>query len=294
MGNDVWFMGHIWVELLQGTFTMHSTHSTLSSLVDRALMGNQRPLEFYLREQSRLPGPRANLELVSDFSYLLAALVSTQSERVQPLLNYLISDDRKKIVSNTPAEFVVLCGVVAYGACAAAYSLWRSEVFELLDQFACSTCWRIRQGVEIAFQRLMAATPQDTISYLTILATQGNYFQQRAAVAAMAESSLLFSPDIIHTALSLQFVVLERMHVSSALDRKREDFRTLRQTMGYAISVVTAVSPERGFALMRSCATWGDADITWIVRENLKKKRLARFVEYTEDVNKLLTTNPWL
>lgn len=272
----------------KGRITMHSTHSTLSSLVDRALIGNQRPLEFYLREQSRLPGPRANLELVNDFSYLLAALVSEQPEKVQTLLNYLISDDRKKVVTNTPAEFVVLCGIVAYGSCAAAYSLWRSEVFELLEQFACSTCWRVRQGVEIAFQRLLAATPQDTVSYLTILATQGNYFQQRAAIAAMAEPSLLFSPDIIHSALSLQFVVLERVHASSALDRKREDFRTLRQTLGYALSVVTAVSPERGFALMRNCATWGDTDITWIVRENLKKKRLAKFAEHTEMLSRML------
>ncbi len=268
--------------------TMHSTHSTLSSLVDRALMGNQRPLEFYLREQSRLPGPRANLELVNEMSYLLAALSSEQPEKVQTLLNYLISDDRKKIVSNTPAEFVVLCGIVAYGACAAVHSVWRSEVYELLDQFACSPCWRVRQGVEIAFQRLLIATPQDTISYLTILATQGNYLQQRAAVAAIAEPALLFSPELVHAALSLQFVVLERVHASSALDRKREDFRVLRQTLGYAISVVAAVTPERGFALMRTCASWGDTDITWILRENLKKKRLAKFVDYTEVLAKLL------
>jgi len=53
---------------------MHSTHSTLSSLVERALTGNQRPLEFYLLDQSRLPGPRANLELVDDVSDLFAEL----------------------------------------------------------------------------------------------------------------------------------------------------------------------------------------------------------------------------
>lgn len=267
---------------------MHSTNSTLSPLVERALMGNQRPLEFYLREQSHLPGPRANLELVNDVSYLLAALTAEQPEKVQTLLNYLISDDRKKVVSNTPAEFVVLCGIVAYGACASAHSLWRSEVFELLDQFTCSSCWRVRQGVEIAFQRLIVAAPQDTVSYLTILATQGNYFQQRAAVAAMAEPALLYAPDIVHAALSLFFVVLERVQASSALERKREDFRVLRQTLGYAISVVTAASPEKGFALMRNCATWGDSDINWILRENLKKKRLSKFVEYTEGLAKLL------
>ena len=115
---------------------MDTTHSTLSSLVDRALKGNMRPLEFYLREQSRLPGPRANLELVNDLSYTLALLVKEQPDSVQSVLNYLISDERAKVASNTPAEFVVLCGVVAYGACAAIYSKWRSEVFELLDHYA--------------------------------------------------------------------------------------------------------------------------------------------------------------
>ncbi len=267
---------------------MHSTHSTLSSLVERALTGNQRPLEFYLREQSRLPGPRANLELVSDLSYLLAALVKEKPDKVRDLLNYLISDDHKKVVSNTPSEFVALCGVVAFGACAAAQTTWRSEVFELLDQYACNTCWRVRQGVEIAFQRLLTVAPQETIGYLVIMATRGNYYQQRASIAAMAEPSLLFSPDTVQAALSTLNIILERSRSSPAFDRKREDFRVLRQTLGYAVSVITAAAPEKGFALMRTCATWGDNDITWILRENLKKKRLAKFVEYTAQLSELL------
>src|SRR5437867_4512185 len=123
------------IYLSKESVIMHTTHSTLSSLVDRAITGKQRPLEFYLREQSRLPGPRANLELVNDLSYLLAVLSKEQPDHVRALLNYLISDDRAKVSSNTPAEFVVLCGIVAYGACAAVYPKWRSEVFELLDQY---------------------------------------------------------------------------------------------------------------------------------------------------------------
>jgi hypothetical protein len=39
---------------------------------------------------------------------------------------------------------------------------------------------------------------------------------------------------------------------------------------------------------MRECASWNDADITWILRENLKKKRLAKFTDYTEELNRLL------
>src|SRR5438046_4946916 len=98
---------------------MHSTHSTLSSLVERALTGNQRPLEFYLRDQSRLPGQRDNLELVDDVSDLFAELVKEQPDKVRSLLNYFISDDDRKVVRNTPSEFVVLTGAVAVGACSA-------------------------------------------------------------------------------------------------------------------------------------------------------------------------------
>jgi len=273
---------------LRNTLRMHITHSTLSALVDRALTGNLRPLEFYLREQSRLPGARANLELANELSYLLAALAKEQPDEVRALLDYLISDERHKVVSNTPAEFVVLCGVVAYGACAAVQAKWRSEVFELLGQYACSTCWRVREAVATAFQRLLMGAPQEAISYLTIIAAQGNYFQQRAAIAAFAEPALLHSSDIAHAALAVQHVVLERVHAAPAKERKREDFRVLRQTLGYAVSVVTAAAPEKGFALMHNCARWGDADINWILRENLKKKRLAKFVEYTEVLSKLL------
>ena len=263
-------------------------HNTLASLVERALVGDPRPLEFYLREQSRLPGARANLELVNDVSHLLAVLTSEQPDKVQALLDYLIRNDH--IESNTPAEFVMLCGIVASGACAAAQPGWRGETFELLGQHACSTSWRIREGVALAYQRLLPAAPQETINCLTGLAANGNYYQQRAAVGAIAEPPLLHTPDIIAAALTIQQVVLGRLHLAPGADRKREDFRTLRQALGYTVSVVTAAAPEKGFVLMRNCAAWGDADIKWVLRENLKKKRLAKFVEEVEELSQLLAS----
>ena len=93
---------------------------------------------------------------------------------------------------------------------------------------------------------------------------------------------------MIDAALAIQRFVLGRVHELSATDRKREDVRVLRQSLGYTLSVVTAAAPEKGFALMRDCAKWDDADINWILRENLKKKRLAKYVEHTEKVSKLL------
>lgn len=262
-------------------------HETLSSLVARAFTGNQRPLEFYLREQSRLPGARANLELVNSLSNLLTAVVPEQPDQVWMLLNYLVRDEQT-VVINTPDEFVVLCGVVAFGACATVRPEWRREVFELLGRFARGSSWRVREGVAMAFQRLLPVEPQETIEYLMELATKGNCLQQRASVASIAEPPLLQTPAIIDAALAIQHLVLERLHALPAADRKREDVRALRQALGYTLSVVAAATPEKGFALMRECAEWGDPDINWILRENLKKKRLAKFVEHTEKLSKLL------
>ncbi len=263
-------------------------HDTLSPLVDRALAGNRRPLEFYLRERSHLPGPRANLELVNDLSHLLAVLAPVQSDNVHMLLNHLVHNHYKAIESNTPDEFMMLCGVVAFGACAAKRPEWRGETVEFLDRCAASSSWRVREGVAIAFQRLLCTAPREILDHLTTLAYTGDYLQQRAAIAAIAEPGLLNTPDMVSEALNIQRTVLEHLHRAPAADRKRENFRALRKALGYTLSVVTAATPEDGFALMRMCAGWGDADVVWVLRENLKKKRLARYVEHVEELARLL------
>ena len=262
-------------------------HETLSSLVARAFTGNRRPLEYYLLDQSRLPGTRANLELVNSLSNLLVAIVPEQPEQVWMLVHYLVRDE-KTVAKNTPDEFVVLCGVVAFGACGSVREEWHSEVFDTMKLFACNKSWRVREGVAIALQRMLPAAPQETIEFLIELATNGNCFQQRASIAAIAEPALLQDQVLIDAALMIQRIVLERFHELSIVDRKREDVRVLRQALGYTISVVTAATPEKGFALMRNCVKWNDPDINWVLRENLKKKRLAKFVEHTEKVSKLL------
>jgi hypothetical protein len=264
-------------------------HDTLLPLIGRALQGRPQPLEFYLREQSRLPGPRANLELAKDCAHLLAIKVRECPEAVRSLLAYLVSEDRAAVETNTPAEFVVLCGVIALGSCAAVEPRWREEVFALLDERASSRYWRIREGVALAYQELLPAASEETLAHLLQLAREGNCFQQRAAVAAIAEPTLLSGPPLIAAALDIERTVLEQLRQVPPAGRRREDFRALRQALGYALSVVVAAAPTEGFALMCACAAWGDRDVAWILRENLKKKRLARFGEQTEAIARLLT-----
>jgi hypothetical protein len=263
-------------------------HETLPSLIERALSGNQRPLEFYLRDQSRLPGPRANLELLADVCDELVMCMPQRSEEVRALLRYLTREE-KTVASNTPEEFIVTCGVAALGASATTDPGWRKEVYMLLRGFARSTSWRVREGVVIALQYLLITTAQqETLTFLLGLAETGTYLQQRACVAAVAEPRLLATSDMQESALAIQQIVLRRVREVAQSERKRDDFRTLRQALGYTLSVVVAALPEPGFALMRECASWNDSDIAWILRENMKKKRLARFNDYMEQLRVLL------
>ena len=263
-------------------------NSTLSSLVERALTGNARPLEFYLRDNSRLPGPRANLELASDVGTILVSFVPKYPENVHTLLDQFANGDRKPVAANTPDEFIMLCGIIASGMCASVYAPWREECFDMLQHYACSTHWRIRESAALAYQHLLATVPFDTLEQLMKLARTGNYLQQRATIAAIAEPPLLYKPNMVSAALDIQRIVLERLRVAPVYDRKTEDLRTLRKTLGYTLSVVTAATPEQGFALMRECATWRDADIIWVLKENLKKKRLAKFVDDTKVLEEML------
>src|SRR5205085_1077090 len=119
-------------------------HETLAPLMIRALEGTPRPLEFYLCEQSHLPGPRANLALVDDVSHLLVSLAREEPEKVRKLVRYLITGNGQTASSNTPDEFVMLCGIVSLGACASIHAGWRQETYEMLANYACSTLWRVR------------------------------------------------------------------------------------------------------------------------------------------------------
>lgn len=264
-------------------------HDTLSSLVERAVTGNERPLEFYLREHSRLPGPRANLELANDVSDLLAASIAKNADSVYALINHFTNGDRQTVMSNTPDEFIMLCGIIAFGACAAVHASWRAATFDLLKHYALNSYWRVREGVAMAYQRLLAVIPQETITHLVALSKQGNYLQRRAVIAAIAEPQLLYKPELIEAALRLHQPILEQVRAASLADRKSEDFKVLRRTLGYSLSVLAAAAPEPGFALMRECATWNDPDVSWILRENLKKKRLAKFSDDVHALEALLS-----
>jgi len=224
---------------------------------------------------------------VGELSDELASRTTRYPRQIQEVLRSL-SRDALTVESNTPAEFVALCGVVALGACAANHIDWAFDVCDLLSRLARSPSWRVREGIAMAYQHLLLAAPDITIAYLRGLARDGDYLQQRACVAAVAEPKLLYSQQMKEAAVEIQAVIMRRFHDIPLPERKSEDVRTLRKGLGYTLSVATDALPEAGFALLRECASWADPDITWIIRENLKKKRLLKFTEQRAYLTKML------
>jgi hypothetical protein len=90
----------------------------------------------------------------------------------------------------------------------------------------------------------------------------------------VAEPKLLRDAALAQVALSLHKRILDR--VLQASDRASGPFRTLRQGLGYTASVVVQALPDDGFPWLARLAETQDRDALWIVRENLRRKRLLK------------------
>ena len=150
-----------------------------------------------------------------------------------------------------------------------------------LRRLAADPRWRIREAVAIALQRFGDADFAALLGEMRRWA-RGTALERRAAVAALCEPRLLGKPDRVRDVL----VLLERVTVAlPALgDRRSDEFRSLRKTLGYAWSVAVVALPEQGKPVFERLLGSDDPDIRWVVRENLRKKRLERMDrEWVED-----------
>ena len=59
-------------------------------------------------------------------------------------------------------------------------------------------------------------------------------------------------------------------------ERRTDGFLALRKGMGYCWSVAVAANPEAGKPYIEKWLDSSDPDVRWIMKENLKKKRLER------------------
>jgi hypothetical protein len=104
--------------------------------------------------------------------------------------------------------------------------------------------------------------------------SRGNFFEMRAVVASLCEPQLLKQKEYAKQTLALLDQITAS--ISRSNDRNTDEFKALKKGMGYCWSVAVAANPAAGMSLMEHWFSTADKDIRWIMRENLKKKRLER------------------
>ena len=216
--------------------------------------------EFYLLAESRLPGPRANLEL--------AQAVAEEGDETQ--FRRWLALDATAAPPNTPGEFLPLCGAMGLGRLLAEGN---RDALPALRAAAADPRWRVREGVAMGLQRWGAADMHGLLDEMAAWAG-GNRYEQRAAVAALCEPSLLRDPTAAENVLTVLDTIMAT--VPGAEDRRSDGFAALRKALGYGLSVAAVAAPPAGLALLARWAAVDDPDVRWILRENWGKKRMEK------------------
>jgi hypothetical protein len=260
----------------------------LAELLERYLAnGMAEDLESYLASNSHLPGPRGNLELAYAFGELAAELAHRRPKEAWALAVALSRLSPEQAPVNDPKEIVPFCGAIAIGGIGAVRSERFSDAIDRLRELARDPRWRTREGVAMGLQRLLARDSERAIKELRRWITGEDWLAMRAVAAGVAEPPLLADEGTALGALQLHELIVDR--VLAAGHRSSDEFRSLRQGLGYSLSVVVSALPAEGFRYLRRLAPLDDKDVRWIVRENLKKKRLAgRFPDEVNELNGLL------
>ena len=216
--------------------------------------------DSYLLEECGRPGPRGTLEL--------AQVVADEGDL--ELFRRYTAYTADEAPVNSSHEFLVFCGIVGLGRLLAEGD---TDMLETLRGYASDPRWRIREAVAMALQRLGDADMARLVTEMCDW-SRGTPLEQRAAAAALCEPRLLGQAQHARAVLG----VLDRitLSVERAENRQSSDFLALRKGLGYCWSVAVVALPAEGRALMETWLAKSDRDIRWIMKENLRKSRLAR------------------
>lgn len=226
----------------------------------KKILKNIADWDRYLLDESKLPGPRANLELAE------AVAEEGGLDRFRRYLAY----GADEAPYGSALEFLPVCGVIGLGRILSEGSL---DILEELRIYASDPRWRVREGVAMALQRF-GDKDMDRLLQEMEKWSHGNPLERRAAAAALCEPRLLKKPEDARKVLDL----LDRITKDILLEehRKTAEFIALRKALGYCWSVAVVAAPEAGKKRMEKWFADQDKDIRWIMKENLKKNRLQK------------------
>lgn len=215
---------------------------------------------LYLLQHSGLPGRRANIELAKAFAQTAG----------QKVINDYANIPASEAPENTPEEFLSFCGVLGLGRLAME---GKNHALQKLRNAASDERWRVREAVAMALQNI-GHFDMDWLIRIARDWIQGNYYEQRAAVAGICEPDMLWNPRYAKPVFDILEQVTENVKKSKA--RKSQGFKTLKKGLGYCWSVAVAAYPLEGKTVMEKWIATEDRDIRWIIKSNLSKSRLRK------------------
>jgi hypothetical protein len=261
----------------------------LAELLENALVSHDSDaLENYLTAHSNLPGARMNLAVVNAFADAVGNLISQPNPPTEVLENLLDGWAALDTPVNDPRVMLPCAAVLAYGQVGASRPDWWGDEVAKLYRAASDARWRVREMVAMALQRMLAAHWDRTFKVLRVWVADDNPLVIRAAVAGVAEPPIISLPGRGYYALEIQQSAVERFAGFPSDARHSEDVRTLRQALGFTVSVAVAAAPDEGLRLLERLAASGDDDLRWIARENLKKNRLKKWSDRVAAIQGML------
>jgi hypothetical protein len=217
----------------------------------------------YLLDNSGLPGPRGNIELMQ-------CVVELGTEHI--FIRYLTYTP-DVAPTNSKEEFLAFCGVAGLGKLVTLNKKKNAEYFRYLKIFANDNRWRIREAVAFALQIIGKYNFNFLLKCIQKW-INGTLLEQRAVIAGLCEPVLLIEKEGTEKVLSILYQIT--LSLIRSQDRKDEKFLTLRKGLGYCWSVAIAANPKTGKEYFEKLFEINDKDINWIIKENLKKNRLIK------------------
>jgi hypothetical protein len=196
----------------------------------------------FLEKESRLRGPAANLSLVRQFADEATA-------------------DQVELCQGEQSAFVAMCGVAASG---------KPDVFK---KAANSDSWQVREGAVVGLQKL----GRENLNSLYAIFDSwenANLLEKRCIAATLCEPALIKNPDMADKILTILDEYMELIELEKNI--KSDNYKAFRKAMGYCISIIISVSPERGKEFFEEWMLSPSSEIRWILSENLKHDRLRK------------------
>jgi hypothetical protein len=220
--------------------------------------------EAYLLAHSGLPGPRGNLELAQAAAQVCPPAELRRWAKLGP----------GEAPSGRAEEFLAFCGVLGLGGTLVDGD---DRALDELRRHASDPRWRVREAVAMALQR-WGEVDFEALAVAMLEWARGSWLERRAAAAALCEPGLLTTPERVGEVLAVLAEATAGIAQASAAERRSEEFRALRKGLGYCWSVAVAAAPEVGRPAFEELAEQAasDRDPAWVVRENLRKRRLER------------------